>query len=420
MTCGGDPCYDAAMHAPSAEDLLADVAMAGRIDAITAILNVICRVTKLRFAAVARVTEDRWIACQVRDELGLGLTRGSELPIETTICNDIRQRGHAVVIDHVAEDERFCSHPVPARYGFQSYISLPIVLPDGTFFGTLCALDTLPAKVSSDETFSMFKLFADLVGFHLDAQKRIDANAALLMDARQSSDLREQFIAVLGHDLRNPLAAISAGSRVLMKQELNDQAHDVLALMQGCVRRMTGLIDNVLDFARGRLGGGLVLERNAKEPLEPTLLHVIDELQTAWPDRMIDLSLGQIGFVDCDRARLGQLVTNLVSNALIHGAPGAPVRISVGSEGGQLLIDVSNTGEPIPAAVLDKLFHPFVRMASQSQQHGLGLGLYIASEIARAHGGTLTATSSKDETRFTFRMQMCGVGQERVVQQRAG
>lgn len=408
------------MRAPSEQELQADVARAGRIEAIASILNVVCRVTKMRFAAVARVTEDRWIACQIRDELGLGLGPGSELPIDATICNQIRQHGEPVVIDHVARDQRFCSHPIPAQYGFQSYISLPIVLPTGQFFGTLCALDPLPAKLDNEETIGMFTLFAELVAFHFDAQNKIDANAALLMDARQSSDLREQFIAVLGHDLRNPLAAISAGSRVLMKQQLNEQAQDVLTLMQGCVRRMTGLIDNVLDFARGRLGGGLALDRNAKEPLEPTLLHVIDELQTAWPDRMIDLSLGALGSVDCDRARVGQLVSNLLSNALIHGSPRTPVRVAARVDGEQLSIDVSNAGEPIPAAVLDKLFHPFVRMSSQSHQYGLGLGLYIASEIARAHGGTLTATSSKEETRFTFRMRLSEVGKERVAQQRVG
>jgi signal transduction histidine kinase len=408
------------MRAPTEQELQADVATAGRIEAIAAILNVVCRVTKMRFAAVARVTEDRWIACQVRDELGFGLKPGGELAIEATICNEIRQHGHPVVIGDVARDEHFCRHPIPAKYGIQSYVSLPVVLPNGDFFGTLCALDPLPAKVDNEETVGMFKLFAELVAFHFDAQKKIDANAALLVDARQSSDLREQFIAVLGHDLRNPLAAISAGSRVLMKQQLNEQAQDVLTLMQGCVRRMAGLIDNVLDFARGRLGGGLSLDRNAKEPLEPTLLHVIDELQTAWPDRMIDLSLGPIGVVDCDRARVGQLVSNLLSNALIHGAPTTPVRVAARVDDNQLIIDVSNAGEPIPAAVLDTLFHPFVRMSSQSPQYGLGLGLYIASEIAKAHGGTLTATSSKQETRFTFRMRLTGAEQERVVQQRAG
>ena len=124
------------MRVPTQQELQADVVRAGRIDAITAILNVICGVTKLRFAAVARVTEDRWIACQVRDELGFGLKAGGELAIETTICNEIRQHGQAVVIDHVAEDRRFCAHPIPAQYGFQSYVSLPIVLPDGEFFGT--------------------------------------------------------------------------------------------------------------------------------------------------------------------------------------------------------------------------------------------------------------------------------------------
>lgn len=407
------------MRVPTEQELQADVARAGRIDAITTMLNVICRVTNMRFAAVARVTEDRWIACQVRDEIGMGLKPGGELQIETTICNEIRQHGQAVVIDHVAQDKHFCRHPIPARYGFQSYVSLPIVLPDGEFFGTLCALDPLPAKVSAEATIGMLRLFAELVAFHYDAQQKIDANAALLVDERQNSDLREQFIAVLGHDLRNPLAAISAGSRVLMKRQLDEQSQDVLTLMQGCIRRMTGLIDNVLDFARGRLGGGLSLDRNAHEPLEPTLLHVVDELQTAWPDRMIDVSLGTIGRVDCDRARVGQLVSNLLSNALIHGAPRAPVRVAARVEEHELAIDVSNTGEPIPAAVLDKLFHPFVRM-SAPQQHGLGLGLYIASEIARAHGGTLTATSSVDETRFMFRMRLTGAGQERIVQQRAG
>src|SRR5687768_3720473 len=154
------------MRVPTEQELQADVARAGRIDAITAMLNVICGVTKMRFAAVARVTEDRWIACQVRDGLGVGIKPGGELQIETTICNEIRQHGQAVAIDHVAEDPHFCRHPIPAKYGFQSYISLPIVLPDGEFFGTLCALDPLPAKVSNEETVGMFKLFAELVAFH--------------------------------------------------------------------------------------------------------------------------------------------------------------------------------------------------------------------------------------------------------------
>ncbi|MDY6947772.1 MAG: GAF domain-containing sensor histidine kinase [Pseudomonadota bacterium] len=397
------------MSALNEAGLQADVALAGRIDVIPTMLAVICKITKMGFAAVARVTEDRWIACQVRDEISFGLSPGGELEIQTTICNEIRQHGRPVVIDDVAEDQHFSGHPVPAKYGFQSYISLPIVLPNGEFFGTLCAIDPQPAKVNNEEVIGMFKLFAELVAFHVDAQRKIDAVAATLVHERHSSDLREQFIAVLGHDLRNPLAAIAAGSRVLMKQQLDERAHDVLALMQGCIRRMTAMIDNVLDFARGRLGGGLTLNRNADEPLDPTLTHVVDELQTAWPDRVIEFAAAQsIGVVNCDRVRLGQMVSNLVSNALTHGAQKAPVKVAARRAAGSLVISVSNVGEPIPATMLDKLFHPFVRASSQPQQQGLGLGLYIASEIARAHGGELTATSTKAETRFTFAMPLSG------------
>jgi GAF domain-containing protein len=123
-----------------------DLAAIARIDAVPMILQVACHTTGLRFAAVARVTEDRWIACAVRDEVEFGLQPGGELKVETTICNEVRHTGQMVVIDNVAEDEGFRGHPTPAMYGFQSYISVPINLPGGRFFGTLCALDPRPAQ----------------------------------------------------------------------------------------------------------------------------------------------------------------------------------------------------------------------------------------------------------------------------------
>lgn len=386
------------------EDLQSDLATVARIDAIPTILSVVCKITGMRFAAVARVTEDRWIACQVQDEIEFGLQPGGELKIETTLCNEIRQHRRPIVIDNVAEDAVFRNHHTPAQYGLQSYISMPIVLPNGEFFGTLCCIDPRPAKVNNPEIIGMFKLFADLIAFHLDAQRKVDHSAASLFQERQSSDLREQFIAVLGHDLRNPLAAIEAGNRILLKQSLNDQAQEVLALMQGSVKRMAALIDNVLDFARGRLGGGLTLDRDASEPLQPVLSQVVDELQSAWPDRVIECHIAAIGVIDCDRMRVAQLLSNLLSNALTHGAARTPVKVHASVADRVLRIEVANAGEPIPIGVIEKLFHPFVRASSQPQQQGLGLGLYIASEIARAHGGSLAATSTKDETRFVFTM----------------
>ena len=145
-----------------------DLAAVARIDVVPTILDVVCRVTGMGFSAVARVTEDRWIACAVRDDINFGLAPGGELKIGTTICNEIRQSGKLVVIDHVAEDAVFRDHATPCMYGFQSYISVPIRRPGGQFFGTLCAIDPKPARINTAETIGIFKLFADLIGFHLD------------------------------------------------------------------------------------------------------------------------------------------------------------------------------------------------------------------------------------------------------------
>jgi len=388
------------------DDFRADIAAIAQIEAVPTILEVVCRTTGMGFAAVARVTEDRWIACGVRDEIAFGLQAGSELKIETTICNEIRDSRQAVVIDHVAEDPLFCGHQAPATYGFQSYISMPIILPDGTFFGTLCAIDPKPARLNTPAVIGMFKLFADLIAFHLDAHQQLAASEANLFSERQSAELREQFIAVLGHDLKNPLASIDAGMRILSRSPLDDKARAVVNLVQNSVGRMSELIDNVLDFARGRLGSGLQLEQNDGELLRPMLEQVIAELRAANPDRIIAADFAQMAVVKCDRSRIGQLLSNLVANALTHGAPDSAIRVVTSVTGDTFELSVANTGDPIPPETIKELFKPFFRAAIGPGQQGLGLGLYIASEIARAHGGALSVVSSSSETRFVFRMPM--------------
>ena len=138
-----------------------DVAAVQRIESVPTILDVVCRTTGLRFAAVARVTADRWIACQVLDNVEFGLAAGGELKVETTICREVRDAGKPVVINHVEEDPAYCGHPTSAMYGFQSYISMPIFTADGSVFGTLCALDPRPAMLTSPEVIGMFRLFAE-------------------------------------------------------------------------------------------------------------------------------------------------------------------------------------------------------------------------------------------------------------------
>lgn len=385
------------------ETFAGDIDAVSRIDAVPKILEVVCRTTGMGFSAVARVTEDRWIACAVRDEIAFGLAPGGELEIRTTICDEIRHTGEPVVIDHVSEDLNFCRHPTPKMYGFQSYISVPIVRPDGRFFGTLCAIDPKPARVNTPETVGMFKLFADLIAFHLDAQERLKLSETALLDERQTAQLREQFIAVLGHDLRNPLSAVRGAAEILRMLPLDDRASQVVALIERSSARMSGLVENVLDFARGRLGEGLKLNRT-DEALQNVLEQVVEELRVAWPGREVRSEFSLAHKVNCDGARVAQMFSNLLANALTHGDRNGIVRVNARSGEGVFELSVTNSGEPIPPDKAARLFQPFTRVGEGHVGEGLGLGLYIASEIAHAHGGTLEVASSEEETRFTFRM----------------
>ncbi|MBN9562529.1 MAG: PAS domain-containing sensor histidine kinase [Alphaproteobacteria bacterium] len=232
------------------------------------------------------------------------------------------------------------------------------------------------------------------------------AEQAILLDERATAALREEFIAVLGHDLRNPLAAINAGMRLLLGTPLDDKAKLIVGMVQDSTTRMAGLIDNVMDFARGRLGGGLDVERNVAEPIEPVLRQVVSELQIAMPGRVIETDFTLTEPVHCDRRRIGQLASNLLGNALTHGAPDKPVKIGATTSDGWFELFVANAGEPIPPVVLQRIFEPFSRGTLAPGLQGLGLGLFISHEIAKAHGGTLEVVSTEAETRFTFRMPL--------------
>jgi len=176
--------------------IMADVEAINKIAIVPKMLEVVCRFTGMGFAAIARVTEDKWIACAVRDEILFGLEPGGELSLETTICNEIRQSGNAVIIDNVSNDAVFAHHHTPAMYGFQSYISMPIITHNGTMFGTLCAIDPKPHKLNNTETIGMFKLFAELIAFHLNT---IDLHKNGPFEKKQPVLQNEQTGTTLGH-----------------------------------------------------------------------------------------------------------------------------------------------------------------------------------------------------------------------------
>ena len=402
MTAGPSPSDS---NAKLPESIQQDVASIARIDAVQSMLEVVCRTTGMGFSAVTRVTETHWVACAVRDEIAFGLLPGGELELQSTLCHEVRRDDKFIAIEKVSDDPLYRTHHTPLKYGFESYISLPIYLKDGAFFGTLCAIDPRPAPVMSPEILGMFRLFADLIAFHLDAQKRLEASQAALSAEQHKADLREQFVAVLGHDLRNPLAALGSGLNLLEKANATEMSRSIIGMMRKSTFRMGELIENVLDLSRARLGGGFTLNRRKDNELVAALQQVIDEMRLLWPDRAITVDCAVNKPVDCDRQRVAQILSNLLANAITHGSDG-PVRVAMTTDQSDFRLTVENQASPLPRETMLKLFQPFFRSPDKQANQGLGLGLFIADELARAHGGTLKVEQGSGKIAFILEMKL--------------
>lgn len=385
-----------------AQNFQTDIEHINQIPAVAKILEVICSTTGMGFAAVARVTKDRWIACAVNDKINFGLAVGGELKVETTLCQQVMDEQKEVAIDHVAEDQVYSEHHTPRMYGLQSYISIPLFLTNGDFFGTLCAIDPNPAVINNEKTIGMFKLFAELIAFHLESLQNLSETKAQLMEEQINAELREQFIAILGHDLRNPVGAISSAAQLMFRNSLDEKNLKLAKIIQDSTIRIRGLIDNMLDFASGRLGGGIVLNYDNDKDLEETLHQVITELRTVFPEREISVDLNLNNPIDGDYKRIAQLFSNLLGNAITHGSKGSPIIVRAKSESALFKLSVINKGNKISPEIEKHLFKPFSRGKVHQGKEGLGLGLYIASEIAYAHNGQILVNSTDEETCFTF------------------
>jgi len=394
---GGHP---PASNGDAVDDLAADLELIQSLPVVRKMLDIALRSTGMGFAAVARVTEGRWFACEVLDNVKFGLKAGGELPIETTLCNEVRQQTCIIAFDDALVDPVYADHHTPRMYGLRSYISVPIVLPDESFFGTLCAIDAGPHKVNNPEVIGTFELFADLIAHHIAAAKQVRKAESTLSAERELSTQRERFIAVLGHDMRNSIAAMSSGLNILTRKGWTERTPDLLKEMRHSLNRISDMVEKTYDLARIKVGIGLSLKLDAERPLADTLEHIASEIRLG-ADRAVDVALDLKHPVAVDHERIGQMVSNLLSNAITHGEAGSPVELRAATSDDALTISVSNRGKRIPADVLPKLFRPYF---SASEKSGLGLGLFIASRIAEAHGGTLTAESDDGRTAFTFTM----------------
>ena len=223
-----------------------------------------------------------------------------------------------------------------------------------------------------------------------------------ISDRMRVEQSREQFIGILGHDLRNPLGAILMAVEIL--GDLPEPYAATVARVARSGRRIEAMIRDLLDFARGRLASGIPV---APQPcdLRTVCSAVVEEVRQVHPDRAIRFEAAGDLRGEWDADRVEQVVSNLVANAVTHGT--GPVRVTARDDGDEVVTTVHNDGHPIPAVVLPILFEPFTRPAPETDgagSKGLGLGLYIASEIVHAHGATISVTSTASQgTTFTIR-----------------
>ena len=334
----------------------------------------------------ANATLCRWLGCEAGSLVG------------KTIHEILGTGGRIAYETHLA--------PLLRMQGSVHEVALDIRAPGGGLIPVIASA-TENRGPAGDHRFTRLTLFRAE-----DRRKyertRVDAHAKAAASAAQKAEeaiLRDQFIAVLGHDIRNPLAALKAGLRLLaITPPESERFQRVLREMDGSVERALRLVADVMDFARGRLGSGLDLEIRDGDDLDAVLEQVISEIRAVHPRREIVSRIAIARPVRCDPDRLGQLASNLLSNAVFHGRADQPIRVSATTSETELRIAVTNAGDEIPEPVRAHLFEPFFRGKVRESGNGLGLGLFIVHEIARAHAGQMTVESDARETTFAFSM----------------
>lgn len=348
----------------------AEIAAIERINIVNSLLEVVCSTTGMGFAVITRVIGDRAVACAVKDDIEFGLLPGDDLKTE--------------------------------KGTVRSYVSVPIVAKNGELFGALCALDSRVMTINEVEIIKMLELFTDLIAFHLHHAEELARKEAQLIEARKTAGLRDKFIGILGHDVRNPIGAILNVAELLLRMPVEDRVKRMATIVQTSAQRTRGLIENILDFTRGHLGEGIKLQLSEEKFLAAVLQRVVDDL----PGYVIETEFELLQSIYCDSRRIAQLLSNLLSNAVKYGDKSRPVKVTARTNGSEFVLSVTNNGNKIEQHIIERLFQPFYIGDLDPTQRGLGLGLYIASEISKSHKGNLAVVSNEELTCFTFTMKL--------------
>lgn len=377
-------------------------------------LHMLCQTTGMGFSAVARVTEDKWIACSVHDQVQFGLEAGGELPIETTLCNEIRDHRQPVIIDNVAEDPIYKHHHTPRIYGLQSYISFPIILRDGSFFGTLCAIDTETAKVNNPNTIALFKMFADLLAFHLESLDLLDQSeklqAKLLKQNKNLANANfnlDNFVYTASHDLKSPVnnlqGLLDVLSESFSRNEINrDEIREIIQMMQSSLARFSHTVQDlttIIMVEKDMEDHGQELNvLEVVDDVKQEISHLIDEAAA-----VVEVKYTEEIVINFSKNNFKSILTNLLTNALKYRSSERQPKVVVNLEkvAEKVQLSVTDNGLGIPPDKQDKVFSIFKRFHTHVE--GTGVGLYIVKRIMDNVGGEIQLDSEVDKgTTFTL------------------
>ncbi|MDN7702430.1 sensor histidine kinase [Burkholderia semiarida] len=249
----------------------------------------------------------------------------------------------------------------------------------------------------------------DMIRFNEAIDQAVAESVAFFTEQVEQS--RNLLLGMLGHDMRTPLQTIQVTASYLSALNAGEEVSEAAGRLIRSGGRMQGLLDDLCDFNRTQLGLGInVVPRHVD--LAHVLANVVDELRAGHPDRDIDVDIRGDLRGDWDDQRMQQLLSNLVGNAVKYGTPGTPVRVTAAANDSEVFVEVGNRGPVIDRHTLDRIFDPLQRGEDRPDRKrddgGLGLGLFIANEVAKAHRGWIDARSDRTETVFAVRLPRGG------------
>lgn len=282
-----------------------------------------------------------------------------------------------------------------APHGITSLMDVPIWVR-GTLWGVVCHEHVGPSRLWTEAERDFALSIGHILSMAVEARERAEAE--------RLAKVSEFFVAVLSHDLRNPLSTVRASADLLLKDPAKEAREEAARRIIRNADRMSRMVEQLLDFTRIRLGAGLPVRRESMD-LSVLCGRMASDLALARGGRTVQVKVTGDTSGWWDRDRVWQLHSNLVSNALEHGERGQPVRVSLsGTDPQCVIIRVVNRGR-IPDELLPHAFEPFRQDdRGPSERGGLGLGLFIAREIVAAHAGTINLTQSDGETVVTVRL----------------